>query len=96
MGAGGPPHRYLERIRARYPLSLHGVGLSIGGDQPLDKTTSTGCGGSWTARIRTVSRTSRVAELHETVFLNDLLPIPYTRRTLRRVCEYIDEVLVSP
>src|SRR5215210_7741379 len=37
MGAGGPPHRYLEQIRARYPLSVHGVGLSIGGDQPLDK-----------------------------------------------------------
>ena len=36
MGAGGPPHRHLERIRADYPLSLHGVGLSIGGDGPLD------------------------------------------------------------
>ena len=34
MGAGGPPHRYLEAIRARYPLSLHGVGLSIGGEAP--------------------------------------------------------------
>ena len=30
MGAGGPPHRYLTAIRERYPLSLHGVGLSIG------------------------------------------------------------------
>ena len=30
MGAGGPPHRYLAAIRDRYPLSLHGVGLSIG------------------------------------------------------------------
>lgn len=30
MGAGGPPHRYLETIRADYPLSIHGVGLSIG------------------------------------------------------------------
>src|SRR3546814_6602420 len=30
MGAGGPPHRYLTTIRDRYPLSLHGVGLSIG------------------------------------------------------------------
>ena len=30
MGDGGPPHRRLEAIRARYPLSLHGVGLSIG------------------------------------------------------------------
>ncbi|MGK9237354.1 DUF692 domain-containing protein [Inquilinus limosus] len=29
MGAGGPPHRHLEAIRERYPISLHGVGLSI-------------------------------------------------------------------
>jgi uncharacterized protein (UPF0276 family) len=37
MGAGGPPHRYLSAIRGRYPLSLRGVGLSIGADRPLDK-----------------------------------------------------------
>ena len=37
MGAGGPPHRYLSAIRERYRLSLHGVGLSIGADRPLDK-----------------------------------------------------------
>jgi len=36
MGAGGPPHRYLSAIRERYPLSLHGVGLSIGADRPLE------------------------------------------------------------
>ena len=37
MGDGGPPHRRLEALRALYPLSLHGVGLSIGGPQPLDR-----------------------------------------------------------
>ena len=37
MGAGGPPHRLLHRIRADYPLSIHGVGLSIGGTAPLDR-----------------------------------------------------------
>ena len=37
MGDGGPPHRRLEAIRALYPLSLHGVGLSIGSPGPLDK-----------------------------------------------------------
>src|SRR5260370_14608181 len=36
MGAGGPAHRALERIRIDYPLSLHGVCMSIGGPQPLD------------------------------------------------------------
>src|SRR5438874_823009 len=37
MGEGGPPHRYLAEIRNRYPISLHGVGLSIGADRPLDR-----------------------------------------------------------
>ena len=36
MGEGGPPHRYLSAICEFYPLSLHGVGLSIGGEGPLD------------------------------------------------------------
>jgi uncharacterized protein (UPF0276 family) len=37
MGDGGPAHRRLEAIRVLYPLSLHGVGLSIGSPRPLDK-----------------------------------------------------------
>ena len=37
MGAGGPPHRYLSAIRDLYPLSLHGVGLSLGSAGPLDR-----------------------------------------------------------
>ena len=40
MGEGGPPHRRLEAIRARYPLSLHGVGLSIGAPRRLDARAS--------------------------------------------------------
>jgi uncharacterized protein (UPF0276 family) len=35
MGAGGAPHQALERIRRDHPVSLHGVGMSIGGPQPL-------------------------------------------------------------
>ena len=37
MGAGGPPHAALSQIRQDYPVSLHGVCMSIGGPQPLDK-----------------------------------------------------------
>jgi hypothetical protein len=37
MGAGGPPHHALERIRRDYSLSLHGVAMSIGGSQSLDR-----------------------------------------------------------
>src|SRR5580658_5865409 len=38
MGQGGPPHRYLSAIAEIYPISLHGVGLSIGGSRALDKS----------------------------------------------------------
>src|ERR1700722_15198340 len=37
MGAGGAPHRRLDAIREGYPLSLHGVGLSIGSPGKLDR-----------------------------------------------------------
>jgi uncharacterized protein (UPF0276 family) len=37
MGAGGAPHHALERIRRDHPISLHGVCISIGGPQPLDR-----------------------------------------------------------
>ena len=92
MGAGGPPHRYLERIRARYPLSVHGVGLSIGGDLPLDR--------AHLGRLkRLIERYAPAAfsehlawSSHDALFLNDLLPVPYGPHTLKRVCDHIDEV----
>ena len=92
MGAGGPPHRYLEAIRARYPLSLHGVGLSIGAAKPLDK--------DHLARLKAlISRyepglfSEHLAwSTHESDFFNDLLPVPYTRETLNLICDHIDEV----
>src|SRR5262245_44146879 len=37
MGAGGPPHHLLRQIKEHYPLSIHGIGLSIGGMQALDQ-----------------------------------------------------------
>jgi uncharacterized protein (UPF0276 family) len=92
MGAGGPPHRYLEAVRSRYPLSIHGVGLSIGSSGPLDR--------GHLLRLKTlISRyePGLVSEhlawsTHAGEFLNDLLPIPYTEETLALVCERVDEV----
>lgn len=92
MGAGGPPHRYLEAIRAHYPLSLHGVGLSIGAQQPLDREHLT--------RLKTLIDRYQPGlfsehlawSTHEASFLNDLLPLPYTDETLNQVCEHIDDV----
>src|SRR4051794_32893515 len=37
MGAGGSPHRALEKLRCDHSLSLHGVCMSIGGPAPLDR-----------------------------------------------------------
>ncbi len=92
MGAGGPPHRQLEAIRHDYPVSLHGVGLSIGGEQPLDRE-----------HLQRLAELNRRYEpglfsehlawsTHETTYYNDLLPVPYDRPTLDRVCDHIDEV----
>jgi uncharacterized protein (UPF0276 family) len=92
MGAGGPPHRYLSAIRERYPLSLHGVGLSIGADRPLDE--------DHIERLRQLRRRYRPGlfsehlawSTHDAGFLNDLLPVPYTTETLKRVVEHIDQI----
>lgn len=92
MGAGGRPHQQLTAIRDAYPLSLHGVGLSIGGEQPLDKK-----------HLQRLAELNRRYEpglfsehlawsTHETTYYNDLLPVPYDEATLNRVCDHIDEV----
>lgn len=92
MGAGGPPHRHLEAVRARYPISLHGVGLSIGADRPLDL--------SHLRRLRALCSRYEPAlfsehlawSSHGASYLNDLLPVPYDAETLARVCEHVDQV----
>jgi uncharacterized protein (UPF0276 family) len=92
MGAGGAPHRRLDAIRERYPLSLHGVGLSIGSPGPLDQ--------AHLQRLAAVAKRFEPAlvsehlawSTHEGAFFNDLLPLPYTAETLARVAEHIHEV----
>lgn len=92
MGAGGPPHAQLAALRQRYALSLHGVGLSIGSMQPLDR--------DHLARLRSLcdryepeSFSEHLAwSSHDGVYFNDLLPLPYTPQTLARVAEHIDTV----
>lgn len=92
MGAGGPPHRALEAIRRDHPVSLHGVCMSVGGPGPLDR--------SHLARFRALVERYEPAlvsehlawSTHQTAYFNDLLPLPYTEATLRRVCDHIDQV----
>jgi uncharacterized protein (UPF0276 family) len=92
MGDGGVPHAQLARLRADYALSIHGVGLSIGSMQALDR--------QHLSRLKTLcdryqpeSFSEHLAwSTHDGVFLNDLLPLPYTPETLDRVCDHIDTV----
>jgi uncharacterized protein (UPF0276 family) len=92
MGAGGPPHLALAAIRERFPLSLHGVTMSIGGPQPLDP--------GHLARFAALVRRWQPALVsehlawssHDDVFYSDLLPLPYTAATLAHVCDHVDQV----
>jgi uncharacterized protein (UPF0276 family) len=92
MVAGGPPHRYLSAIREHYPLSLHGVGLSIGTDRPLDREHLGRLRGL-IGRYRPALFSEHLAwSTHDVGFLNDLLPLPYTRKTLDCVVAHVDQV----
>ena len=92
MVDGGPFPHFLARIREHYPLSLHGVGLSIGAEAPLDESHLDRLA-ALIERYQPASFSEHLAwSSHGEVFLNDLLPVPYERRTLQRVCDHIDRV----
>ncbi|RON12867.1 MNIO family bufferin maturase [Pseudomonas frederiksbergensis] len=92
MVAGGPFHHFLGLIRAQYPLSLHGVGLSIGAEGPLDLQHLQRLA-ALIERYQPQSFSEHLAwSSHGPVFLNDLLPLAYDAPTLNRVCEHIDQV----
>lgn len=92
MGLGGPPHAYLSAIAERYPLSFHGVGMSLGGIGPLDPDHLL----HWrrlTDRYQPALVSEHLAWSNlDGVYFHDLLPIPYTAETLRTVCEHIDQM----
>ena len=92
MGAGGAPHVFLARLRELYPLSIHGVGLSIGGEALLSET-HLGRLAQLVARYEPQSFSEHLAwSTHDTAYLNDLLPVAYDTGTLRRVVRHIDQV----
>ncbi|MBV1786800.1 DUF692 domain-containing protein [Marinobacterium sp. D7] len=92
MVPGGPYHHYLSRVHQHYALSIHGVGLSIGGDAPLDE--------AHLQRLVTLLDRHQPEQFsehlawssHSGQFFNDLLPLPYTEMRLQRVCEHVDQV----
>jgi len=92
MGAGGPPHRALESVRRDYPISLHGVCMSIGGPQRID-VAHLGRLAALVERYEPALVSEHLAwSTHETTYFNDLLPLPYTEATLARVADHIGEV----
>ena len=92
MGDGGRPLAQLRHLSERLPISVHGVGLSIGGEGPLDP--------DHLARLKHLlgwlnpaSFSEHLAwSTHDSHFLNDLLPLPYTQNTLTRVADHIDQL----
>ena len=91
MVAGGPRLAWLERIRSTRPLSLHGVGLSLAGDERPDT--------AHLARFRALIDRFQPFVVSEhlawsrrgNVYHPDLLPVPRNRRVLQLVCDHLDE-----
>src|SRR5205814_10052002 len=92
FGDGGEPLAWLERFRRAYPVSFHGVGLSLGSADPLDETHL--------ARLQALVRRFEPAFVSEHLswssiasrHANDLLPLPFTDEALAHVVERIGEV----
>ena len=92
MGDGGRPLAQLRHLSEKFPISVHGVGLSIGGEGPLDP--------DHLARLKHLLGWLKPASFsehlawstHDSHFFNDLLPLPYTGATLQRICDHIDQL----
>lgn len=90
MGAGGQLHHNLTQIRHQFPLSIHGIGLSLGSvELPSESHLD--------ALSKLISRyePGLVSEhlswsKHHDVALNDLLPVPYTDESMAAFCQNID------
>ncbi|HZM37445.1 MAG TPA: DUF692 domain-containing protein [Burkholderiales bacterium] len=89
---GGPLLDLLEQIRAQYPVSLHGVGLSLGSTDPLD------C--DHLGKLKALVEHIEPALVSEHLswgsvggrYFNDLLPLPYTEEALRHFCSRVIDV----
>ncbi len=92
MVEGGPFHHYLGLIRERYALSVHGVGLSIGAEGPLDPAHLDRLA-TLLERYQPESFSEHLAwSTHDGRFFNDLLPLAYDENSLECVCRHIQQV----
>ena len=92
MVPGGKPLHYLDRIGERYPVVMHGVALSIGSTDPLDR--------DYLKRLKTLADRVRPHWISDHLCwtgvsgknTHDLLPIPYTEEALAHIVARVSEV----
>lgn len=92
---GGECLRVLDAVRQSYPVSLHGVGLSLGSGDPASREACRHHLGKLKALADRIAPAAISEHLCWSAvdgrFLNELLPLPYTREALALVCERVDE-----
>jgi uncharacterized protein (UPF0276 family) len=89
---GGKPLYYLDQIRARYPVVMHGVSLSIGSSDPLDL--------DYLAQVKALAGRIEPAWISDHLCwtgvagknAHDLLPLPYTQEAIDHVVSRLDQV----
>ncbi len=90
MGHGGRMRAQIHHLAERFAISVHGVGLSIGGEGPLDPAHLARLADllGW---LQPAAFSEHLAwSTHDGAYLNDLIALPYTKATLTRVCDHID------
>jgi uncharacterized protein (UPF0276 family) len=89
LADGGPLRFQAEAVAERYPVALHGVGMSIGSVDPLDR--------DYIRRVRDLARRLGAAHVSEHIAFasagrlhsHDLLPMPWTEEALRHFAERV-------
>ena len=92
MDSGGRPLHVLDQVAERYPVALHGVSLSIGGTDPLDR--------DYLRKLKALAARTRAAWVSDHLCwtgvagknVHDLLPMPYTEEALRHTAERVRTV----
>ncbi|MBL8296824.1 MAG: DUF692 domain-containing protein [Rhodanobacteraceae bacterium] len=91
LGAGGLPHRQLQRLRSERPLFVHGVGLSLGGSERPDRLHLQRLAGLLARHEAAVFSEHLAWSSHAARYLPDLLPLDYDDAALVRLCAHVDE-----
>ncbi|MDX1453561.1 MAG: DUF692 domain-containing protein, partial [Oleiphilaceae bacterium] len=96
LNPGGRPLAMLDQIRKHYPVTLHGVGMSLGGTAPLCEDYLQALK-SLIARIAPAFISDHLCwNQHQGRFGNDLFPLPYTREAINHIVpriQYVQEYL---